>query len=476
MIVAMLGMLKAGGAYVPLDPNYPAERLAFMRARHGDPDPAHAKRSICRTCREYDGRVACASIAMRRMIGAPGRCRSRPAVATADALAYIIYTSGSTGEPKGRDGAASRRHPPRLSHRLHRARRRRPRRADFQSVVRCGDLRDLGRAPQWRATASCCGARSPSDPPRLAARLRADGITALFVTTALFNAIVRSVPAAFAGVKQRAVRRRGGRPALVRECLAAGAPGAAAPCLRSYRDRDVRHVASRSRPSAPGRARHCPSAGRSRTSQVGGARSSPPAGPVGVAGELYIGGEGIARGYWKRPELTVTVSSRSLRGELAGRRCIARAIWSGTSRTAASSSSAGCDQQVKLRGHRIEPAGVEIVQCCATWRRSRRRSSCCAKTGRMESGARRLRSSPRAGAQALAARDVADDAEVEAAGLHGAVGLRRSCRRCRSMPNGKIDRDALPAPIEGERRARAPRPSRRATTSSCISSRSGKTC
>jgi hypothetical protein len=98
MIVAMVGVLKAGGAYVPLDPNYPAERLAFMvqdtAIRILLTQSAHLPHLP-----EYDGRVVCVD----RDAPDIGRQDDAdpPAVATADALAYIIYTSGSTGEPKG---------------------------------------------------------------------------------------------------------------------------------------------------------------------------------------------------------------------------------------------------------------------------------------------------------------------------------------------------------------------------------------
>ena len=149
MIVAMVGVLKAGGAYVPLDPELSGGASRVHGAGHGDEDPAHPKRpsaalaGVRRTRR-------CASIAMRRISARrtmPIRraCRNR-----GRACVHHLHIRIDRRAERS-DGAASRRRPPRLSHRLHRARRRRPRRADFQSVVRCGDLRDLGRAPQWRA-------------------------------------------------------------------------------------------------------------------------------------------------------------------------------------------------------------------------------------------------------------------------------------------------------------------------------------
>ena len=98
MVVGLLAVLKAGGAYVPLDPSYPAERLAFMLA---DASPA-----VLLTQAGLLGRLPASS--------APVVCLDRdwetiaaepdgnlPGGAGLRNLAYVIYTSGSTGRPKG---------------------------------------------------------------------------------------------------------------------------------------------------------------------------------------------------------------------------------------------------------------------------------------------------------------------------------------------------------------------------------------
>ncbi|HXO28551.1 MAG TPA: AMP-binding protein, partial [Thermoanaerobaculia bacterium] len=104
MVVGLLAILKAGGAYLPLDPNDPVDRLRFMLQDAGAP-VLLAPRGLALRCgeREHGARVLLldASASERR---APGRRRSgrnlrnlsRP-----DNLAYVIYTSGSTGAPKG---------------------------------------------------------------------------------------------------------------------------------------------------------------------------------------------------------------------------------------------------------------------------------------------------------------------------------------------------------------------------------------
>jgi amino acid adenylation domain-containing protein len=100
MLVGVLGVLKAGGAYLPLDPEYPAERLQFMLADAAVP--------VLLTQKHLAHNIA-AEVEIIRLddvewdwdaIGAQAEENPRAAV-TGDNLAYLIYTSGSTGKPKG---------------------------------------------------------------------------------------------------------------------------------------------------------------------------------------------------------------------------------------------------------------------------------------------------------------------------------------------------------------------------------------
>lgn len=98
MVVGLLGILKAGGAYVPLDPEYPEQRLSFMLDHSRTPIVLTQDRLV-ESLPETRASLVCLD---RDWMGID---RFDPSnhqdVTTGDNLAYVIYTSGSTGEPKG---------------------------------------------------------------------------------------------------------------------------------------------------------------------------------------------------------------------------------------------------------------------------------------------------------------------------------------------------------------------------------------
>ncbi|HEX6291078.1 MAG TPA: amino acid adenylation domain-containing protein [Herpetosiphonaceae bacterium] len=105
LVVSVLAVLKAGGAYVPLDPSYPAERLHFML----DDTAAAVVLSHADLADQLDSahsgsraQLLCLDTEWESLAGESLRSAENPPCAvTPDDLAYIIYTSGSTGQPKG---------------------------------------------------------------------------------------------------------------------------------------------------------------------------------------------------------------------------------------------------------------------------------------------------------------------------------------------------------------------------------------
>lgn len=97
MLVGLLAILKAGGAYVPLDPTYPQERLAFMLADAQVPvllTQRHLLTSLPQT-------LATTVFLEDKWSENPQNFENLENLTTSDNLAYVIYTSGSTGQPKG---------------------------------------------------------------------------------------------------------------------------------------------------------------------------------------------------------------------------------------------------------------------------------------------------------------------------------------------------------------------------------------
>ncbi len=98
ILVALLGVLKAGGAYVPLDPSYPRERLAFMLEDVQAP-VLITQQSLVEKLGANHARVICLDAEWERIEQESSENPAGPVLA--EQLAYIIYTSGSTGVPKG---------------------------------------------------------------------------------------------------------------------------------------------------------------------------------------------------------------------------------------------------------------------------------------------------------------------------------------------------------------------------------------
>jgi amino acid adenylation domain-containing protein len=98
MVVALYAVMKAGGAYVPIDPDNPPERLAFMLEDAGAP-VLLTQSGLVGRLPAHSGRVICLDTDWERIAS---NHRSNPAEVTGPGnLAYVIYTSGSTGRPKG---------------------------------------------------------------------------------------------------------------------------------------------------------------------------------------------------------------------------------------------------------------------------------------------------------------------------------------------------------------------------------------
>ncbi|WP_292938473.1 amino acid adenylation domain-containing protein [Noviherbaspirillum sp.] len=426
MVVGLLGILKAGGAYLPLDPGYPAERLAYMLddARVGVivaqslVEPVLPKRTATMVRLDDDRKVL-----SRQPVDAP------QFLADASNLAYVIYTSGSTGRPKG----------VMIQHRalinfLY-AMRREPGLVESDVLAAATPLSfDIAGLEIYLPLV--VGAKLVVV-PRLLARdgagfrelLAQERITALQATPSTWRLLLEA----------------GWRPDGKMKMLCGGEampPDVAATLLAGggevwnlYGPTETTIWSTVCRLNAGDDVSIGRPIANTRVYVLDESRQPV---PVGVAGELHIGGDGLAKGYWDRPELTaerfiIAPFGRGERlyrtGDLVRWRVDGRLEYLGR-----------MDQQIKLRGYRIELGEIEsvareydgVVQAIVVAH----------EVGR--------------GDTQLVAYLVSDAADVDTAALRGFLRQRLPEYMVPAVfvrldalpltPNGKVDRRALPKP------------------------------
>jgi amino acid adenylation domain-containing protein len=374
LVTALLGVLKSGAAYVPLDPGYPADRLAWVLA--------DSRAAVLLTQSSLLGALPvheARALALDE-VDLAGESAADPAPwAEPDSPAYVIYTSGSTGRPKG---VVVRQ---RSVVNLLASMARRPGLGP-QDVLLAVTTISFDIAGLELFLPLTVGGRvelvereTAVDGRRLAARLASCGATVMQATPATWRLLLESGWPGSRGLKVLC----GGEalpPDLAREML-----GRVGSLWNVYGPTETTIWSTVHEVSAG-------DADSGRPVPLGGPianteaylldrleRGLPPM-PDGVPGELYIGGEGLARGYFGRPDLT---AERFLPDPFSGRPG-ARLYRTGDlvrrrPRDGALEFLGRADFQVKIRGFRIELGEVEAVlaqfpgvrQCVATVREDR---------------------------------------------------------------------------------------------------------
>ncbi|HLX07839.1 MAG TPA: amino acid adenylation domain-containing protein, partial [Thermoanaerobaculia bacterium] len=380
LVVALLGVLKAGGAYLPLEPAWPAERLALLLAGAGAPvlvtDGTGGAAGLAAVAGA--GSPVVIGVAERPGQGAPEAgplAGQGPADASAkreqaarsawrgdgDSLAYVSFTSGSTGEPKG--VAVVQRGVARLVLGAEHARfgpeqvwlQLAPTAFDASTLEIWGPLLNGGKLVIYPPRAV--------SPEELGELLAAQQVSSLWLTAGLFHQMAEANVAGLAPLEQLLAGGDALSPAAVRRTLAA-LPGCR--LINGYGPTEVTTFTC------------CQTLG------VAGLPATVPAGtvpigrpiantraylldaalhpvPVGVVGELCAGGDGLARGYHRRPALTAErFVPDPCGGEPGGRLYrtgdLARYLADGRMEFLGR-----LDAQLKVRGVRVEPAEVEAA-------------------------------------------------------------------------------------------------------------------
>jgi amino acid adenylation domain-containing protein len=391
LVVAVLGILKSGGAYVPLDPSHPPQRLAYVLGETACPlllaEP-HLLTALPETALpEPRPRLVAMDPAWRALAAAAAGGDDRDADAdgggdpdadgggdrdanggdediervesgtTPENLAYVMYTSGSTGVPKGvavvhravvrlvRDTGYAALGPAEVFLLLA------PPAFDASTLELWGPLLNGGRL--------VIHDRREPDLAALGEALSTSGVTTLWLTAGLFHQMVDSHLASLRPVRQLLAGGDVLSPLHVRRVLAAlpgltlidgygPTEGTTFTCCQPLRSAaEVGAAVPIGRPIA------------NTVVQVVDAAGELAA--IGAAGELLIGGDGLARGYLRRPEWTAEKFVPDPFGGEPGRRLYRtgdRVRWLADGRL---EFLGRLDRQVKIRGFRIEPGEIERV-------------------------------------------------------------------------------------------------------------------
>ncbi|MDX6384576.1 MAG: hypothetical protein QOK48_2149, partial [Blastocatellia bacterium] len=365
MAVGILGILKAGGAYLPLDPDYPAERLAFM-LKDARPSLIITKSDLAKhiplaeSCvlidREWPA-IAQQSNADLSETPGPGD------------LAYVIYTSGSTGEPKGAliEHGNLANYLCALNHELGISKD--DRYLHTASIAFSSSRRQLFLPLSQGATVVLATSDERKDPLALFQMIKDRGVTVMDAVPSFWRICTSTLEGLGEENRQRLLDNH------LRLMLSASEP-LLSDIPRTWMSRfkhPAHHVHMFGQTETAGIVclYHIPSTvddeldglpiGRPiANSEIYILDQDQQPCPAGAAGELYIGGAGVGRGYLNRPQLT---TEKFIPHPFAapGGRLYRTGDWARCRTDGLIEFAGRRDQQVKLRGFRIELGEVETA-------------------------------------------------------------------------------------------------------------------
>ncbi|MFB2968348.1 amino acid adenylation domain-containing protein [Aerosakkonema sp. BLCC-F183] len=367
-IVGLLAILKAGGAYVPLDPSYPCDRLNLM-IEDAQVSVLLTQENLVKYFDNFSKPVLNINKDWQT-ISQESKENPNSSV-TSDNLAYVIYTSGSTGKPKG--VAVN-----------HKAVNRLVCNTNYVQIVPEYKIAQASNTSFDAATFEIWGALLNGaqlvviskdiilSPNELEWQLRQQNISILFLTTALFQQIARSAPQAFGGLRYLLFGGENVDLRWVQKVLKKAAPKH---LIHVYGPTENTTFSSYYPvQEIPESTRSIPIGRPIANTQIYLLDAQLQPVPIGVVGELYIGGDGLAREYLHRAELTVDrfISVPNPRNPVSPRNRVSVLLPSRLYKTGdlARYKPDGnieflgrIDNQVKIRGFRIELGEIEAVLC-----------------------------------------------------------------------------------------------------------------
>jgi amino acid adenylation domain-containing protein len=439
MIAAMLGILKAGAAYVPLDPAYPAERLRFMLGHSGAVGLVTQESLVASLFAQAVGTIAVPFIVLdatdpRTSLGEQSVENLDPTALglTSRHLAYVIYTSGSTGLPKG----VMVEHASVVNFLM--SMQGEPGLAASDRLLAVTTMSfDIAGLEVYLPLISgaqvvLAGREVGSDPSRLQGMIDAFDITALQATPVTWRLLLNS------GWNGRStLKALCGGEALSTD-LAAELIGRVESLWNMYGPTETTIWSSARRVVRSAEAAVEPIGRPIRNTRIYVLDADRRPVPIGVSGEIYIGGAGVARGYLNQREVSAErfIESPFVTGDRLYRTGdLGRFLSDGTIEFLGRN-----DFQVKIRGFRIELGEIELRLL--------------QQPGVQEAVVIAREDQP--GDQRLIAYVVVDEAELGAEEMRVRLKavlpeymLPSAVVKLQELPltaNGKLDRRALPAP------------------------------
>ena len=352
LVIALLAILKAGGAYLPLDPQLPEERLAFMLEDSGA-RVVVTDSTVQNRLPSFSGRVVCidrdAAKIAREATEAPS------AGVGPDDLAYCIYTSGSTGRPKGvlntHRGIVNRLLAMQDSYRLDGS----DRLLQKTQISFDVSVREVFWPLLFGASLVVAAPSEHGNPRYLADLIEREGVTTLHFVPSMLGLFLDEVDPA----QCRSLR-----------CVLSGGEALPVDLIRRFFDRfdcELHNMYGPTEAAVSVTSWRCERDYDGPAAPIGrpvantqiyvlDARLEPV--PVGVWGELYVGGVQLARGYHARPEMTAErfVASPFGAGRLYRTGDLGRWTVDGLVEFGGR-----IDDQVKVRGFRVELGEIEVV-------------------------------------------------------------------------------------------------------------------